>query len=156
MTVKAERIVKSAKARPSTEVLRYHPNPISRATVRRHYAKWRQEQGLAVRCDNPTCSFHAQPLVWGGKPLPLILDHVNGNSRDNRPANLRFLCPNCESQLPTRGGANRGRVVEAVEGKYTLLSRDGRLDYHLFPEAGPLNITGHAPSISVRTRGDAR
>jgi 5-methylcytosine-specific restriction endonuclease McrA len=40
------------------------------------------------------------------KELVLELDHINGNNRDHRPNNLRFLCPNCHSQTPTWG--NRG------------------------------------------------
>ncbi len=44
----------------------------------------------------------------GGR-LPLELDHVNGNSRDNRLLNLRVLCPNCHSLKPTHRGMNRKR-----------------------------------------------
>jgi hypothetical protein len=33
--------------------------------------------------------------------LPLELDHINGDSRDNRFKNLRILCPNCHSLTPT-------------------------------------------------------
>ena len=38
---------------------------------------------------------------WLGKKLILQLDHINGDNRDNRLENLRFLCPNCHSQTET-------------------------------------------------------
>lgn len=39
--------------------------------------------------------------------LPLELDHINGDSHDNRLDNLRVLCPNCHSLKPTHRGRNR-------------------------------------------------
>lgn len=44
---------------------------------------------------------------WNGKPLTLILDHINGKNNDNRISNLRLVCPNCGSQLNTFAGRNR-------------------------------------------------
>jgi hypothetical protein len=44
---------------------------------------------------------------WRGKRLVLILDHKNGNRRDNRKKNLREVCPNCNSQLKTFAGRNK-------------------------------------------------
>lgn len=44
---------------------------------------------------------------WQGKPMPLILDHINGINNDNRLENLRFVCSNCDSQLPTYKSKNR-------------------------------------------------
>lgn len=38
---------------------------------------------------------------WNGKKITCELDHVNGDSRDNRIKNLKMLCPNCHSQTPT-------------------------------------------------------
>ena len=45
---------------------------------------------------------------WQGKPMPLILDHINGVNNDNRLENLRFVCSNCDSQLPTYKSKNKG------------------------------------------------
>lgn len=39
--------------------------------------------------------------------IPLELDHINGDHRDNRLKNLRILCPNCHSLKPTHRGRNR-------------------------------------------------
>ena len=39
--------------------------------------------------------------------LPLELDHINGDHRDNRIENLRILCPNCHSLQPTHRGKNK-------------------------------------------------
>jgi len=39
--------------------------------------------------------------------IPLEIDHINGDSHDNRFNNLRILCPNCHSLKPTHRGRNR-------------------------------------------------
>lgn len=39
--------------------------------------------------------------------VPLELDHINGDSKDNRIQNLRILCPNCHSLQSTHRGRNK-------------------------------------------------
>jgi hypothetical protein len=98
-------------------------------TVRSYYRDWRQANSLSDRCDLPSCLFHTQPLVWRGQRLPLILDHLSGNRDDNRPENLRFLCPNCDSQnVETRAGANVGKVTRFPDGSYHRKRMDGTQD----------------------------
>ena len=53
------------------------------------------------------CSICGQNDIWEGDLLILQLDHINGISNDNRLENLRFLCPNCDSNMNTYCGKNK-------------------------------------------------
>ena len=68
------------------------------STYTRHGIKKRIiEQGLI----DYMCAACGLRNVWKKKKLVLVLDHINGDPVDNRIENLRFLCPNCNSQGET-------------------------------------------------------
>lgn len=57
--------------------------------------------------DGHRCSV-CRVTVWQGLPIPLVLDHVDGNSENCELSNLRYVCGNCDMQLPTYKNRNRG------------------------------------------------
>ena len=118
----------------------------SSGTVRAYYRRWRETHSLPDRCDNEDCVFHKQPLLWDNKKLPLILDHKSGNRDDNRTENLRFLCPNCDSQsTETRAGANVGKIRRLDDGTYFRKRADGTEDAVLkIPSVQPAETFGMA------------
>lgn len=66
---------------------------VNRSTVRRRVLKNNLIKYECAICGNTG--------EWNGKKLSLRLDHINGINNDNRISNLRFLCPNCDSQQDT-------------------------------------------------------
>jgi hypothetical protein len=60
------------------------------------------EEGLLERvCSN--CS----STTWLNEPIPLELDHIDGDNENNNFNNLRLLCPNCHALTPTYRGKNK-------------------------------------------------
>ena len=56
------------------------------------------------------CSVCNMEGEWMGKPIVMILDHINGVNNDNRLENLRMVCPNCNSQLDTHCGKGKKKL----------------------------------------------
>ncbi len=45
---------------------------------------------------------------WMDNDIILEVDHIDGNSQNNKLENLRLLCPNCHSQTSTFKNKNKG------------------------------------------------
>jgi hypothetical protein len=45
---------------------------------------------------------------WRNLPIPVELDHIDGDADNNTDENLRLICPNCHAQTENYKGANMG------------------------------------------------
>lgn len=80
------------RPRPALEVLRTD-------AARRRYLL-RKHGNACMICRN---------AVWLGQPIPIELDHIDGDPDNNVEANLRLVCPNCHAQTSTYKGKNKGK-----------------------------------------------
>lgn len=64
---------------------------------------------------------------WLGGPIPLELDHADGDRRNNELCNLRLLCPNCHALTPTYRGRNCRRNREDAAARVVKLVDTGDL-----------------------------
>lgn len=59
---------------------------------------------------------------WNNKPIIFEIEHIDGNSENNKEENLSLICPNCHSQTETYKGKNVGngrhfRKIRYQQGK---------------------------------------
>lgn len=55
---------------------------------------------------------------WMGKNVPLVIDHIDGNSNNALLENFRLVCGNCDMQLPTYKSKNNGNGRKWRRDKY--------------------------------------
>ncbi len=55
---------------------------------------------------------------WNNQPIPLEVEHIDGNSDNNLEENLTVLCPNCHAQTPTYKARNKGNGRFARRQRY--------------------------------------
>lgn len=86
------------KVKPLSEILcensYYSTNSLKKRLLSEKYKEY--------KCENPECGLSE----WHGRPIPLELHHINGDTTDNRLENLQLLCPNCHSQTDNFRGRN--------------------------------------------------
>jgi hypothetical protein len=84
------------------------------------------------------CGWNERHAVTGR--VPIEVEHIDGNWRNNQCSNLTLLCPNCHSLTPTYRGLNRGHGREyrlggrenplgsARKGGGSALTTDGKVN----------------------------
>lgn len=63
---------------------------------------------------------------WCGRPMTLEIDHINGDWSDDRPEDLRLLCPNCHATTGTWCRGGRPRATTGRRSAPTTADRSGR------------------------------
>lgn len=56
---------------------------------------------------NGKCAICGMDNIWNGAELNFVLDHIDGDASNSSRSNLRLVCPNCDSQLPTFKSRNK-------------------------------------------------
>ncbi|MCX3286022.1 HNH endonuclease signature motif containing protein [Streptomyces sp. NEAU-H22] len=107
--VRTEKMRHNQRRRTAEEILIEDTSPHPRRVPSARLKRAMRELGVEERC--AMCGMEA---VWLGEPLPLEVDHIDGDWRDNRVENVRLLCPNCHSTTDTYRGRGRGRARRRV------------------------------------------
>ncbi|RIT41555.1 HNH endonuclease [Mycobacteroides abscessus] len=80
---------------------------------RGHYIR-----AFLTEAQSDRCAICGGASSWQGSLLVFVLDHVDGNPANNCRDNLRLVCPNCDSQLPTYKSRNRGNGRSSRRRRY--------------------------------------
>jgi hypothetical protein len=67
---------------------------------------------LSTGLKSMACELCGQGEMWHGRPMSMILDHINGVRDDHRLENLQMVCPNCAATLDTHCG-RKNRIARA-------------------------------------------
>ncbi|MEU6460925.1 HNH endonuclease signature motif containing protein [Streptomyces sp. NPDC046976] len=102
--VRTERMRDNQRRRTAEEILVENTSEHAARVPGQRLKRAMIETGVEERCAR--CG--TDP-VWRGRPLPLEVDHIDGDWRNNRIENLRFLCPNCHSVTDNYRGRGKGR-----------------------------------------------
>ncbi|MEU9175126.1 HNH endonuclease signature motif containing protein [Streptomyces sp. NPDC048420] len=105
LVVRTERQRYNQRRRTAQEILTEDTSTHARRVPSSRLKRAMREVGVDDQC--ALCGIEG---VWLGEPLPLEVDHIDGNWRNNRIENLRLLCPNCHSTTDSYRGRGKVRV----------------------------------------------
>ena len=89
-------------AQMSTELIKSGTyKNLSEQSIRKHVKRY-------LIATNGHCCSICNITNWNNKLVPLVCDHIDGNSNNSELNNFRLVCCNCDAQLPTYKSKNRG------------------------------------------------
>lgn len=62
--------------------------------------------------------------TWLNKPIPLELEHIDGNHLNNSLENLTLLCPNCHAQTDTYCGKNIANRKIRIDKEIDIIKKN--------------------------------
>lgn len=65
-------------------------------------------------------------MEWNDKPIPLELEHIDGNNRNNTRENLTLLCCNCHALTPTWRRRNKNIGKQKVTDEQLIKAKNIR------------------------------
>lgn len=76
------------------------------------------------------CHYYEHRLIWlwlyGAIPADKVIDHINGDPSDNRPANLRLVSQMANTQNVVRKGARKAATGETLPQGVHWVAKSGR------------------------------
>ena len=75
---------------------------LNESVIRKHVKRW------IIHNHGHACQL-CGISEWNNIPVPLVCDHIDGNSTNSDINNFRVVCCNCDAQLDTYKSKNRGR-----------------------------------------------
>jgi 5-methylcytosine-specific restriction endonuclease McrA len=103
--VRIERQRHNQRRRTGEEILEEDTSAYATRVPSSRLKRAMRAAGVVEQC--ASCGIEA---VWLGEPLPLEVDHIDGDWRNNRIENLRLLCPNCHSMTDSYRGRGKKRT----------------------------------------------
>ncbi|MGV9287801.1 HNH endonuclease signature motif containing protein [Streptomyces sp. NPDC003719] len=103
--VRTERQRDNRRRRTAGEILVEETSDHAKRVPGSRLKRAMRELGVEERC--ALCGI--EPM-WLGEPLPLEVDHIDGDWRNNRIENLRTLCPNCHATTDSYRGRGKART----------------------------------------------
>jgi len=118
-------VVCSAKCQRLDRRMRSIEASRAKARAKRHAADteqmtWKTLRRRIIEEQDGYCA-HCNLNEWMGQPMPLTVDHIDGDRENNKRNNLEAICPNCHMLTPTFCGRNiKDKNACAAKGREAL------------------------------------